>query len=60
MNAFECCPTCGGEGYVGGLVVSDDLDVPTVDERCYRCKGTGAISSSSVSGSHNDGVHSPS
>jgi hypothetical protein len=39
--ATETCPTCGGEGYVGGLVISDDL--PTVDERCYRCKGKGVV-----------------
>lgn len=37
------CPTCGGEGYVGGLVVSDDLDVPTVDEICHRCHGRGVV-----------------
>ena len=43
----DTCPTCGGEGYVGGLVISDDLDVPTVDEICYRCKGKGVVPATS-------------
>lgn len=39
----DTCPTCGGEGYVGGLIIADDL--PTVDELCYRCRGRGVVTS---------------
>lgn len=38
-NAIECS-TCGGEGWVPGLVVGDG---DAVDERCGRCGGRGHV-----------------
>lgn len=39
MTDYTPCPSCGGEGWIDGLVVGDAVRM----ERCGRCRGTGDV-----------------